>query len=216
MTKRTVVFAGILLTCFSGYAYIRFHKPARSGLSNETLLKKWLQEKPDHLILQTGDLIFRHGRGAISNALKQFSRRETKYSHAGIISIESDQVFVYHAIGGEENRSNKLRKDPIELFCSPKQAHEFGIYRLDLDTQLFCKMDSLAKSCYQQGLEFDPKFNMNTDDKMYCSEFVYKVIAKTTGIENYLPLSMCSGVSYVACDDLYYNAHCLLIYSYHY
>ena len=216
MTKKSILLAAILSVCISTYAYFQYSVPDRIGLSKEAAKEKWFQAKPDNSMLQTGDLIFRHGRGAISNALMQFSRREKKFSHAGIISMENNRVFVYHVIGGEENTSNKLRKDPIDLFCSPKQAHAFGIYRLDLDTLSFCKMDSLAKSYYQQGLEFDPKFNMNTDEKMYCTEFVYKVITKTTGIENYLPLSMYSGVMYVACDDLYLNAHCLPVYSYHY
>ncbi len=145
-----------------------------------------------------------------------FSQHETKYSHVGIISIENEKVFVYHAIGGEENASNRLRKDPLETFCNPSTVYSFGIYRLDLKQQQLLKLDSIVKEQYTQGLEFDTKFDLSTDEKMYCSEFVYKAIMKIASERNYLSLSTVSGVNYVSCDDLYLNSHSRFIYSFTY
>jgi hypothetical protein len=123
---------------------------------------------------------------------------------------------VYHSIGGEENVSNKLRKDLLEDFCNPSTVHSFGIYRLDLTQQQLLELDSIVRSAYNSGLEFDTKFDFSTDDKMYCSEFVYKTIMKVVRQRNYLPVSAVSEIKYVSCDDLYMNPHSSYIYSYNY
>lgn len=206
----------IMLGGISCYAYFYFHEKEHVGFTNEIIQHKWSHAKPDCSTLHSGDLIFRHGRGAISNMLMAFSTHEAKYSHAGIVSVENNKVFVYHAIGGEENVSNKLRKDPIEVFCNPNDVHSFGIYRLDLNEKQLLQVDSIAESYYKDGLEFDTKFDLKTDDKMYCSEFVYKIILRVTRNENYLSLTTVSGMNYVACDNLYLNAHSRFIYSYTY
>lgn len=206
-----VVFAGI-----SSYAYFHFYERGHLGLAPEVVQQKWRAAKPDASTLRSGDLIFRHGRGAISNMLMTFSRKDPKYSHSGIVSIENKKVFVYHAIGGEENVSNKLRKDPLMVFCNPNDVHSFGIYRLDLNSFQLQEMDSMAKSYYKLGLEFDTKFDLATDEKMYCSEFVYKMIMGVARNGNYLSLSAVSGMKFIACDGLYLNAHSQSIYSYIY
>ena len=216
MIKKILLVVFILLAAVSGFAYFKYYENDHVGLSREVILQKWNLAKPDLSNLRTGDLIFRHGRGAISNMLMGFSQHEAKYSHSGIISIQNNKVYVYHAIGGEENISNKLRKDPIEVFCNPNDVHSFGIYRLDFNNEQFQEMDSIAGNYYKSGLEFDTKFDFSTDDKMYCSEFVYKVITRVARNENYLSLSAVSGMKYVACDNLYLNAHCRYIYSYNY
>ena len=216
IVKRVVLFLIVVLSCISGFAFYHFREHENPVLTQDMIHEKWTHAKPDDSILKSGDLIFRHGRGAISKALMLFSRHEAKYSHAGIISIQNNKVYVYHAIGGEENISNKLRKDPIEVFCNPNDIYSFGIYRLDLDNKMLRKVDSLANNYYKQELEFDTRFDIQTDDKMYCSEFVYKTILQATGDKNYLPLSASSGISYVACDDLYLNVHCRNLYSYSY
>lgn len=143
-------------------------------------------------------------------------QKEKKYSHAGIISVESGNVFVYHALGGEENISNKLRKDKLELFCQPADVHGFGIYRTDLTAEEIRTVLALAEKYYRAGLEFDTKFDLATDEKMYCTEFVYKVFAAALGEENYISLSRSAGKTYVSCDDIYSNTHCTSVYAYQY
>jgi hypothetical protein len=214
--KRVFISFIILLGCISCCAFFHFDEKERLNLSKEIIQRKWNVAKPDYSSLHSGDLIFRHGRGVISNMLMSFSQHESKYSHVGIISIENKKPFVYHAIGGEENISNKLRKDPLEVFCNPSAVHAFGIYRLDLDQCRLSKVDSIVKKQFDKGLEFDTKFDMSTDDKMYCSEFIYKTIMKVVNERNYLSLSTVSGMKYVSCDDLYLNRHSRFVYSYDY
>ena len=176
----------------------------------------WIIARPDSTILRSGDLIFRHGRGIISEILLNFAQQEKKYSHAGIVSVEKEGIFVYHAIGGEENKSNKLRKDPLASFCNPADVYSFGIFRTDLNESQCAFVMALASVYYNRGLQFDTKFDLATNDRMYCTEFVYKVFRQALGNQNYISLSAVSGKQYIACDDLYLNPHCREIYQYHY
>lgn len=205
----------LLLTVAFGFS-ARNHFGQDHSFNSAQNLSRWLIAKPNLSQLRSGDLIFRHGRGIISNVLMTFGQREKKYSHTGIVSVENGSVFVYHAIGGEENVSNKLRKDPIAVFCNPADVHGFAIYRPSMNDMQINAVIALASEYYRNGLLFDTKFDLSSDDKMYCTEFVYKIFNHALGKENYISLSSVNGKHYIACDDLYCNAHCREIYHYQY
>lgn len=171
---------------------------------------------PDTSLLHSGDVIFRHGTGIISNLLLKFSQQDSRYSHVGILSKEKNRMFVYHMIGGELNPGAVIKREPIEQFCSQDIANNFGIYRTDIDSRGLQVVDSLLKYYFLSKLAFDTGYDLNTDDAMYCTEFVYKVITKASGNENYLTLSQLTGFTYIACDNLYLSPHFKTIYFHSY
>ena len=57
---------------------------------------------------------------------------------------------------------------------------------------------------------------MATDDKMYCSEMIYKGLVKVTGDPNYITLSKVIDKPYVAIDEMYLNPHCTQLFRYEY
>ena len=205
-----------MLLCTAAWGYFALYEKEHAELSEKRKNEEWQKACPDIHSLRSGDLIFRHGRGFISNSLAHFSKKDSRYSHAGIITFINGKPYVYHSIGGEENITNKLRRESLTTFCNPDNNHSFGIYRLDLNQMQLREMDSAASAYYKAGLEFDTDFDLATDDKMYCTEFVYKIINGIVHDKNYIPLSEVSGKKYVACDDIYINPHSTKIYSYVY
>lgn len=172
-----------------------------AACQNNTL-EKIQQVKP---LLQSGDIIFRNGVDAVSEAARGFNRKDKRYSHCGIIQIEQDSVFVYHAIGGIYNPSQKLLRQPLELFCNPDETDRFAAYRYKLNKLQQKKLTSVISQFYSEGLPFDIFFNFSTDDKMYCSEFVFKSlnIALEGALQKILHLK--DDPVYVSIDDLYLN-----------
>jgi hypothetical protein len=162
---------------------------------------------------KSGDIIFRDGRGFISNSFRRLSLSDPRYSHAGIIHLENDKVYVLHVIEGEENKNNRMRKDLLNDFCHSSQANSFAVYRTDLNAG---QIDSMAMQYYKAGLEFDTKFELNTKEKMYCTEMVYNILCKISGKDNFLPLTVLSGIEYISCDNIYLSKHLSKIYSYEY
>lgn len=212
--RRALFSFAFVFLCFKSYQlwdYIPDPKQLDAGDE-----EKWEAVGLDYDSLRSGDLILRHGRGFISDLSATFSVQEAKYSHSGVLRKEGDEIFVYHAIGGEENQSNKMRKDPIELWCHPKAIFEFGIYRYDLNDSELMRYDSILTSWYEQGMEFDLDFDLTTEETMYCSEMIYRALILATNDKNFLPLTEVLDKPYIAVDNLYLNPHCKLLFQYNY
>ncbi|HHG83525.1 MAG TPA: hypothetical protein ENJ82_02150 [Bacteroidetes bacterium] len=178
--------------------------------------EKWDAAGLDESILQEGDIVLRHSKGFVSDAILTFSTNDPEYSHSGVIKIVDGKTYVYHATGGEENVSNEMKLDPIELYCHPSAVFKFGIFRYDLTSAQRKRFMDVLDGYYAKGVEFDMDFDMETEEEMYCSEMIYKALAIATNDNNFIPLSEVLDKPYVAIDNLYLNDHCNLIFKYDY
>ncbi len=182
-------------------------KPGETLQKKEALLYDYGKIRSARQSVKDGDLILRTGNDFTSLSLRLFSRKDKTYSHAGIASVEDGKVYVYHAIGGEDNPNEKLRKDRFEVFCNPRTNLGFGIYRYDFSELIHQRLDSIIKKYYQEEIPFDMQFNLKTDDRMYCAEFVYKSVIRASRDTGYLPVSYLHQFAYVATDNLFLNSH---------
>ncbi len=159
-------------------------------------------------LVKSGDLILRTGIDFTSETMRLLSSKDKTYSHCGIASIENDSLFVYHAIGGEFNADQKLRRDPFELFCNPYENRGFGIFRYKLTAIQNEKLINVVQAYYKKGIKFDMQFDLATDDRMYCSEFVYKSVEQAINHQIILPVTSLSHVKFIATDNLFLNPLC--------
>lgn len=161
-------------------------------------------------LVQTGDLIVRTGNDFTSQSLRSLNQRDQTYSHCGIASVEHDTLYVYHALGGEWNPDQKLRKDFFTAFAEPYSNRSIGVYRYNLTAVESDSVVATVKKLYQAGVMFDMKFNLQTDDRMYCAEFVYK--AYTAGTKNKLQFntSRIDTLEFIGVDDLFLQPQCTL------
>lgn len=162
-------------------------------------------------LIEDGDLVFRNGNDEVSKAARSMNRKDTSFSHCGIIYKENDSLFVYHAIGGIYNPSQKLKRELLDSFCNPAENDALGVYRYNLNTVFKENLNNTVKNYYKAGLKFDLFFNFKSDDVMYCSEFVFKSLNKSTNgmLTKYLRLDTIPfGVT---TDDLFLNENCQLI-----
>ena len=162
-------------------------------------------------LIQNGDIVFRNGNDEVSQAARSMNRKDTSFSHCGLVFIENDSIVVYHALGGAYNPSQKLRRDPLDSFCTPADNNAFGIYRYNLKKNQLEKLKSVVKDYYRAGLKFDLFFNYQSDDVMYCSEFVFKSLNKSVdgAYSKYVRLDTIPfGVT---TDDIFLNENCRLI-----
>jgi hypothetical protein len=162
-------------------------------------------------LISTGDIIFRNGTDEVSAAARSFNRTDTNYSHCGIIQVENDTVFVYHAIGGSYNPDKKLRRDPIDSFCSPLENDKFAVYRYALQPAQHDSLTAIVTRYYRAGLRFDMYFNYKTDNVMYCSEFVFKCLNRSMSDSLTPYLRLTNGYFDVTPDDIFLNPYSTLI-----
>ena len=162
------------------------------------------------IILQTGDLIVRNGIDEVSMATRKFNRKDTSFSHCGIIQIENDSQFVYHALGGSYNPPQTLMRQPLNSFCNPKEVDKFAIYRYEFTPVENILLSEIIHEHHKNRLPFDMFFNFDTDDKMYCSEFVFKSINNATNNSAYKAVPR-SQPMYITVDDLFLDNRVILI-----
>jgi Permuted papain-like amidase enzyme, YaeF/YiiX, C92 family len=154
-------------------------------------------------LLHTGDLVVRRGIDASSFLLSQLNRHQKKYSHCGLVIIEHGYPFVYHFIGGEDNPNERMRRDSASFFFSPKYNLSFGIYRFCLSTAMQDTLIAYIKQQYKQKKKFDMYFDLQSDDRLYCSEFVYKAFTKAYLDSNWVKPESYMGYKFVGIDNLY-------------
>lgn len=159
-------------------------------------------------MVKTGDLIVRTGKDFTSETMRLLSTKDKTYSHCGIASIEHDSLFVYHSIGGEWNPDQKLRRDPFEIFCNPYENRGFGIFRYKITPQENLNLIKDVHKLYDKKIMFDMQFDLASDDRMYCSEFVYKAIEEATGNKFVLPTTTINHIKFIALDNLFINSFC--------
>ncbi|HXS56915.1 MAG TPA: hypothetical protein VN726_12380 [Hanamia sp.] len=159
-------------------------------------------------LVNNGDLILRTGKDFTSDIMRKLSVHDKTYSHCGIASWENDTLFIYHELGGEFNPDQKLRRDVFEFFCNPYENKGFGIFRYKIHDGQKQNIIKTAHEFYSDHVMFDMKFDMATDDRMYCSEFVFKAIKRATHDSVRLDLTTVNHFTFVAIDNLFINPFC--------
>lgn len=159
--------------------------------------------------IHTGDLVLRTGNDFTSESLRSLNQRNQQYSHCGIASIENDSIFVYHALGGEWNPDQKIKRDYLPDFADPYNNKGIGIFSFDVQDSVKQKIAAKAIQLYQQGIMFDLDFDLKTDERMYCAEYVCKTIE--TGTHQFLrfPRSHIKEFEFIGVDDLFLHPKCL-------
>ena len=153
--------------------------------------------------IRSGDLITRTGNDFTSESLRQLNQRDKTYSHCGIASIENDSIFVYHSIGGDFNPDQKIRKDPIRVFADPQNNRGMGLYRFQLTPADHSSLMNTIHNFYNCGVRFDEKFDLQSDDRMYCAEFVYKSLLIASKGTLRFHISHINNFSFIGVDDLF-------------
>ncbi|RFM27712.1 YiiX/YebB-like N1pC/P60 family cysteine hydrolase [Deminuibacter soli] len=168
------------------------------------------------LLLQPGDIITRTGTDFTSESLRRLCRRDNTYSHCGIVNIENDSIVVYHALGGETSANQQLKREPLAVFCNGNSNKGFGIFRMPLTPAVYHRVDSMVHACYAAGLPFDMAFDLHTDDKMYCSEFVYKTFSRAFGNPHLFTTTTTGSLQYAGVDDIFLQPSCTAVARYKY
>lgn len=124
----------------------------------------------DYNTINNGDVVLRCGRSVESYAV-YLTDNKTEYTHIGIIKIENSKPFVIHVV---PSKSNLVLKEELATFLNSKNASRFTIYRPSLNPQILAKVTAEAQRFYLLKYAFDNEYDLNTNQKLYCTELVLK------------------------------------------
>jgi hypothetical protein len=125
---------------------------------------------------RNGDLVFQTSKSQLGPALEIATG--SVITHVGVIFIDSDTVFVYEAVG-------PVRRVPLERWIGLGVERMFCVKRLKnadevLTPDALKKMEDVYSKL--EGRDYDVRFEWS-DDRLYCSELVYKMYKKGADIE---------------------------------
>ena len=140
-----------------------------NGINTEKIRE--IQQK-----IQIGDIIFQTSKSPQSKAIQMATK--SKYSHMGIIYEENKKFFVYEA-------SQQVKLTPLKDWINKGEGKHYVIKRLkNADSLLNNNTIKIIIKTGKQfiGKPYDIYFEWS-DDKIYCSELVWKIYKRALGIE---------------------------------
>lgn len=125
--------------------------------------------------LQNGDIIFQESQSSLSEMI-QFATK-SRYSHVGIIYEREGQYLVYEAV-------QPVKITPLDKWIKRGKNQHYVVKRLKdasekLTPAVLQKMKAVGEK--HLGKDYDGFFEWS-DQKMYCSELVWKIYQEGAGI----------------------------------
>jgi hypothetical protein len=122
-----------------------------------------------------GDIVFHTSRSAQSLAIQLATK--SPYSHMGIVYLRDGKPFVFEAV-------QPVKLTPLAEWTARGERQQFVAKRLrDADSTLTAETLSKMRAVGEQlaGKDYDPYFEWS-DERIYCSELVWKVFERGAGI----------------------------------
>ena len=173
MKKTIILITLIVIILLCGYYIKRKYYDPQKRIAHA---KKEVESLVENKELKEGDLIFQTSLSGQSKAIQVATK--SKYSHCGLIFKESDNYYVFEAV-------QPVKKTPLDKWIARGQGGHYVIKRLKnadkvLTSETIDKMKEIGTQF--NGKNYDLTFEWS-DEKIYCSELIWKIYQRATGVE---------------------------------
>ncbi|TAH28841.1 MAG: YiiX family permuted papain-like enzyme [Cytophagales bacterium] len=174
MKKNALLF--LLIIVVSGLmSCSNIEKPAEKTIkTNEEPNQK--QNKNNNTTFQNGDIIFQISLSGQGKAIQLATK--SNYTHCGLIVEKNNQFYVFEA----ETHVKAIR---LKKWIERGKNQHFVVKRLKNAEKILTK--TMIENITKQILKYNEKrydiYFSWSDEAMYCSELVWKIYQKATGIE---------------------------------
>ena len=173
MKKGIIIFGLLGLIIIGGFYAKRKYYDPKHRLENA---KKIVNELVDSDELKNGDLIFQTSLSRQSRAIQLATK--SIYSHCGLIYKNGKDFYVFEAV-------QPVKLTPLDKWIARGKDGKFVIKRLkNADKVMSPSTIEKMKEVGDQfkGKNYDLTFEWS-DDKIYCSELIWKIYQRATGLE---------------------------------
>jgi Permuted papain-like amidase enzyme, YaeF/YiiX, C92 family len=172
--KRLLPTLFILLLAALGTIYIRkvYYNPAHL----KAIAGRFAGQLPDSSRFKNGDIIFQTSRSSQSQAIRLATH--SPYSHCGIILKQNNEYGVLEAV-------EPVKWTPLAEWIARGKGGHYAVKRLKsakgvLNAEVIEKMVQAGEEF--KGHQYDVYFEWS-DERIYCSELIWKIYMKGAGIE---------------------------------
>lgn len=137
---------------------------------------------PNDIKLQSGDLIFQDlDCGPLCDAIEQVTQSYggRHFSHIGLVSVQTDGIFIIEAIGKE------VQLTPLAAFLNRTQ-NPFLIGRVKKDYAATAA-NAVKYALKEKGVAYDDTF-LYDNGKYYCSELIYDAFKQANNCKDFFIL----------------------------
>ncbi len=133
-------------------------------------------EKSNAEVLRDGDIIFQSSLSGQGKAIREATG--SVYTHCGIVFEDNGQLYVFEAV-------QPVKSTPLEKWIARGRKGHYVAKRLKNASDVLT--DDVRKTMKAEGRKFKGKnydltFGWN-DDKLYCSELVWKLYERAADVE---------------------------------
>jgi hypothetical protein len=167
MLKKLLFIFTLTLIFLTGSVALNAFKPS---------LISWKTPPISEVDYQTGDIIFQSSKSGQGLAIQLATG--SKFSHVGMLIEQGGEIMVFEAV-------QPVRLTKMSEFVKRGEGGNFVVSRLKNADQIWTdqrkqEVNSFVKK--HVGKDYDLLFDWS-DEKMYCSELVWKLYKEVTGLE---------------------------------
>jgi uncharacterized protein YycO len=172
--KKIIVILGFLVLIIVGGFYIKQrNQELKQQFDNVETTTKQIDNDTE---IKEGDLIFQTSLSSQSKAIQLATK--SKYSHCGLIYKKDKDFYVFEAV-------QPVKWTALNEWIARGKNGKYVIKRLKnankvLNPAVIHKMKQIANRF--NGKNYDLTFEWS-DDKIYCSELIWKIYKEATGIK---------------------------------
>lgn len=133
------------------------------------------EDRPDLTLIKNGDIVFRQGTGIFSYLFRNIGGEYSAFSHVGIVYFENNKVFVIHTEANDLTGIGFAKTEELSVFINACNASKHAFYRVQnlASYETATVLDSALKYVNDK-IPFDTDFDLTNEDRLYCTELVYK------------------------------------------
>ena len=149
--------------------------------------------------LERGDIVLARSADVWSDYFANVSSSDKRFSHIAVVLTGGESPMLVETDNDENGETHFSKREWAEV-CGC--AVDCAVFRLKGNEAVRSRIGDEAEKCI--GIPFDPTFDLNTKDRLYCAEMVRDCVNEAAGRE-VIGTSRKGDFEYVAVDDCYRN-----------
>ncbi len=150
-------------------------------------------------VLQPGDVVFIGADDALWGQIGALITGDRHvYAHVGMAAERGGALVIVHAAGSPTNAEAEVAAEPAARFAA--QAQRAAVYRPQTPRAAAAASRALAYA--EGGARFDGAFSLESEDRLYCTELVWRALTEAVGEDVAPQKSQFGDLAYIAIEDL--------------
>jgi uncharacterized protein YycO len=146
-------------------------------------------------------VLFKSARGLWGALAAGFNADGEGFGHVGmIVETQEGALAVVHAGGDPATPSGRVQESSLDLFLA--DAKSAALYRPSLTEGEIVREVAFVRLEAERNTPFDRDFSLDTDDRLYCTELIWRALKAASGRDPVPQKSSRSGKTYISLDDL--------------